>query len=91
MRLTQLAERAAELHDIRTIRDLTPLDVSVVYGDAPLEETGEYPIIELSWEGGEDLVGLPIDDFSALRPDAMQDVGHVLTLLLGLMAREPVY
>jgi hypothetical protein len=91
MRLTQLAENAAELHNIRTLRDLTPLDVSVVYGDTPLEETGEYPIIELSWQGGEDLVGLPIDDISALRQDAMQDVGNVLTLLLGMMAREPVY
>lgn len=91
MRLTQLAEQAARLHNIRTVRDLTPLDVSVVYGDTIFEETGEYPIIELGWEGGEDLTGLPADDMSALRPDSVQDVGRVLTLLLGMMAREAVY
>ncbi len=91
MHLTQLAENAAQLHDIRSRRDLTPLDVSVVYGEAPLEETGEYAIIELGWEGGEDLLGMPGDDLSALRLDATQNVGRVLTLLLGMMAREPVY
>jgi peptide/nickel transport system permease protein len=91
MRLTQLAEQAARLHNIRSLRDLTPLDVSVVYGETPLEETGEYAIIELGWEGGEDLFGLPGDDLSALRVDATQNVGRVLTLLLGVMAREPIY
>ncbi len=91
MRLTQLAERAAQLHHIPTSRDLTPLDVSVVYGEATLEETGEYPVIKLGWEGGEDISGLPVDDMTALRPEAVQDVGQVLTLILGMMAREPVY
>ena len=91
MRLTQLAERAAQLHRIPTLRDLTPLDVSVVYGEATLEETGEYRMIKLGWEGGVDLMGLPEDDMMALRPEAMHDVGQVLTLILGMMAREPVY
>ena len=90
-RLTQLAERAAQLHRIPALRDLTPLDVSVVYGNSDLEETGEYPIIKLGWEGGVDIAGLPADEMMALRPDAMQDVGHVLTLILGMMAREPIY
>jgi peptide/nickel transport system permease protein len=91
MRLTQLAEQAAQLHNVRTLRDLTPLDVSVVYGETDLEETGEFPIIELGWEGGEELTGLPLDDMSALRLDAMQDVGRVLTLMLGMVARETTY
>jgi len=91
MRLTQLAERAAQLHLTGSMRDLTPMDVSVLYADGTLEETGEYPLITLGWEGGQDLLGLPEDDLSALRPEAMEDVGKILTLLLGMMAREPVY
>jgi acetylornithine deacetylase/succinyl-diaminopimelate desuccinylase-like protein len=91
MRLTQLVERAARLHHVPTLRDLDPIDIGAAFGASSSGMGTEYPTIILGWQGGRDLAGLPEDDLAALSPQAMDDVGHVLTLLLGLIAREPVY
>ena len=91
LHLTMVAERAAHLNGVPVRRNLASLDLGVVFDANAGGGQSTAPLVTLTWEGSPELVGLPEDDVSALRLDALEASGRTLTLLLALLSHAPSY